>query len=186
MIINMYTLHIRFSWKKSRSLFWTINVVSYHIVFTTSMWSYIRKQVNSGPCDFGTIRWNRNLMNWKISVQMYYNTSYFAVVFTCLQNICNSQKLQLIITCYYFGDKHTLFGLFRTYIVVKLLETEFSCFQQYNHDIRAWTIQTVYVYPHSITHCTKIVTKLNQNKHISLKYRRYYPDIAQNAARYMT
>ena len=27
-------------------------------------------------------------------------------------------------------------------------------FQQYNHDIRAGTIQTVYVYPLSITHST--------------------------------
>ena len=62
---------------------------------------------------------------------------------------------QQMVSLKFLGDKHTLFGLFRhvyrSYTVGNgvFLATRQRCFQQYNHEICAGTIQTVYVYPHS-------------------------------------
>ena len=61
----------------------------------------------------------------------------------------------------HLGDKRTLFGLFRhvyrrytvgngVFLATRKRSQANGGFQQYNHDIRAGTIQTVYVYPHSI------------------------------------
>ena len=63
-------------------------------------------------------------------------------------------------TLRHLGDKRTLFGLFRhvyrgytvgngVFLATRQRSQENVSFQQYNHDIRAGTIQTVYVYPHS-------------------------------------
>ena len=62
--------------------------------------------------------------------------------------------------CIDLGDKRTLFGLFRhvyrgytvgngVFLATRQRSQENVSFQQYNHDICAGTIQTVYVYPHS-------------------------------------